>query len=140
MSDASLMWLLVGSGFCLLELATPIAFVSLVMGLSAFLVAPTSSWLPFNFQIVLWMILSFGLFRVSQSFIRPRSQARKLDADYAYTMTEILPGETGRVNYEGQSWSAQLDDPTAHLEPKQKVRVIDRQGTLLIISHDSSLL
>jgi membrane protein implicated in regulation of membrane protease activity len=140
MSDASLMWLLVGSGFCLLELATPIAFVSLVMGLSAFLVAPTSSWLPFNFQIVLWMILSFGLFRVSQSFIRPRSQARKLDADYAYTMTEILPGETGRVNYEGQSWSAQLDDPTAHLPPKQKVRVIDRQGTLLIISHDSALL
>ena len=139
MSDVSLMWLLVGSGFCLLELATPIAFVSLVMGLSAFLVAPTSSWLPFNFQVVLWMILSFGLFRVSQSFIRPRSQARKLDADYAYTMTEILPGETGRVNYEGQSWSAQLDDPTAHLPPKQKVRVIDRQGTLLIISHDSAL-
>jgi membrane protein implicated in regulation of membrane protease activity len=86
------------------------------------------------------MILSFGLFRVSQSFIRPRSQARKLDADYAYTMTEILPGEMGRVNYEGQSWSAQLDDPTAHLPPKQKVRVIDRQGTLLIISHDSALL
>ena len=139
MSDVSLMWLLVGSGFCLLELATPIAFVSLVMGLSAFLVAPTSSWLPFNFQVILWMILSFGLFRVSQSFIRPRSQARKLDADYAYTMTEILPGETGRVNYEGQSWSAQLDDPTAHLPPKQKVRVIDRQGTLLIISHDSAL-
>ena len=140
MSDASLMWLLVGSGFCLLELATPIAFVSLVMGLSAFLVAPTSSSLPFNLQVVLWMILSLGLFRVSQSFIRPRSQARKLDADYAYTMTEILPGETGRVNYEGQSWSAQLDDPTAYLEPKQKVRVIHRQGTLLIISHDSSLL
>ncbi len=140
MSDVSLMWLLVGSGFCALELATPIAFVSLVMGLSAFLVAPTSSWLPFNWQVMVWMILSLGLVRVSQSFIRPRSQARKLDADYAYTLTEILPGEMGRVNYEGQSWSAQLDDPTAHLAAKQKVRVIDRQGTLLIISQDSALL
>ncbi len=140
MFDVSMMWLLVGSGFCLLELATPVAFVSLVMGLSAFLVAPTSSSLPFNLQVMLWMILSLGLFWVSQSFVRPRSQSRKLDADYAHTLTEILPGETGRVNYEGQSWAAQLEDPTVHLEPKQKVRVVDRQGTLLIVSHDSELL
>jgi membrane protein implicated in regulation of membrane protease activity len=134
MSETSLIWLLAGGAFCFLELVTPVAFVSLVMGLSAFLVAPTAATLPFNMQVVLWMVLSLMLFGVSQSFVRPRSAARKLDADYAFTMTEILPGETGRVNYEGQSWSAQLDDPTAQLSPEQKVRVIDRQGTLLIVS------
>jgi membrane protein implicated in regulation of membrane protease activity len=134
MSETSFLWLLAGGAFCFLELLTPVAFVSLVMGLSAFLVAPTAPMLPFNGQVVLWMILSLLLFGVSQSFVRPRSQARKLDADYAFTTTEILPGETGRVNYEGQSWAAQLDDPKAQLSSEQKVHVIDRQGTLLIVS------
>lgn len=134
MSETSLIWLVAGGAFCFLELVTPVAFVSLVMGLSAFLVAPTATILPFNLQVVLWMILSLALFWVSQSFVRSRSAARNLDADYAFTTTEILPGETGRVNYEGQSWSAQLDDPLAQLSPEQKVRVIDRQGTLLIVS------
>lgn len=134
MSETSLMWLLVGGAFCFLEFVTPIAFVSLVMGLSAFVIAPLATIVPFNGQVVLWMALSLVLFGISRSFVRPRSQTRNLDADYAFTVTEILPGETGRVNYEGQSWSAQLDDPTAQLSANQKVRVIDRQGTMLIVS------
>jgi membrane protein implicated in regulation of membrane protease activity len=134
MIAASLMWLIVGGGFCLLELVTPMPFMALVMGISCFILSPTTPYLPLNLQIVLWMILSLALFWVSQSFVRPPSEAHQLDADYAFTLTEFLPGETGRVNYEGQSWAAQLDDPTIQLPPEQKVRVIDRQGTLLIVS------
>ena len=55
MSETSLMWLLVGGAFCFLEFVTPIAFVSLVMGLSAFVIAPLATIVPFNGQVVLWI-------------------------------------------------------------------------------------
>ena len=131
-------WLLIGGTLCLTEMILPTAFVAFVMGLSALMVAPTTSILPLNLQIALWIGLSLLLITLSRRFVR-RKAGLKLDANYAETLTEILPGKSGRVRYEGSSWAARCDDPQLTIAPHQKVYIIGREGTMLIIEPESSI-
>lgn len=134
MLTPTLLWLLAGSGLCLLELFVPTAFVVLMMGLSALVVACISVVVPqANLQIVLWMVLSTGFVWLSRRFI-PKGRATGIeDAKDAKTLTEIPPGETGRVLYEGNSWQARCVDETLAIAPNQTVLVVGRQGTTLMV-------
>ncbi len=128
----TLVWLLAGVVLCLIEFVLPTAFVAFVMGLSALLVAAVSTVLPLNAQIILWMALSAVMVLGSRRFIN-RKAALKLDATEAETLTEIPPGKPGRVLYEGNSWSARCDTFDGTIAPHQKVYIVGRKGTTLIV-------
>jgi len=131
--NPTMIWLLAGVVLCVTEFIIPTAFVALIMGMSAFAVAAVSPILPFRLQVLLWMGVSLLLVLVSRRFLRSPRRAVTLDATEAETLTEIPPGKTGRALYEGNSWAALCDDPTLAIAPGQKVYVVRRQGTTLIV-------
>jgi membrane protein implicated in regulation of membrane protease activity len=128
----TLLWLIAGTVLCLTEAVLPTAFVAFVLGLSAFIVAAVASLISPPLQIVLWMVLSLTLVLLSRRLIRKKAAA-KLDATQAETLTAIEPGKTGRVLYEGNSWAAQCEDEMQAIAPNQKVYVVARRGTTLIV-------
>jgi membrane protein implicated in regulation of membrane protease activity len=88
----------------------------------------------FNIQIVYWMGVSLALI----IWVRPGlTKGKKVvitDATEAKTITEILPGKTGRVLYEGCYWKACCVDKKMAIAPNQKVSVLRRETNTLIIS------
>ena len=135
--NPAVIWLLVGFTLCLVEFLLPTAFIAFVMGLSALVVAALASILSLNLQVALWVVLSLLMVLGSRRFVSRRS-ALKLDATEAATLTEILPGETGRVLYEGNSWNARCDSDMA-IAPNQRVYVVGRKGTTLLVMPFNSL-
>ncbi|MBD2613484.1 membrane protein implicated in regulation of membrane protease activity [Nostoc linckia z18] len=142
MPSFTLIWLLAGAVLCLTELFLPSAFVAFMMGISAFVVALlsgvglTNLWL----QILIWLLLSTTLIVVSRRFLQPRRRNSKIqNAVTAETLTEIPPGKTGRVLYEGNSWQARCDDDKFSIAPHQKVYVVRREGTTLIVIPENLL-
>ncbi len=137
----AMLWLLAGSILCLLELLVPTAFVAFTMGLSAFVVALVALMLPtvLSVQVLLWLLLSTSLVVLSRRFLPHPTVSKKLDAMEAQTVTEIPPGHTGRVLYEGNSWQARCEDEEMAIAPNQKVYVVRRQGTTLIVVPQSLL-
>lgn len=130
----SMLWLVAGSILCLLELFVPTAFVAFLMGISAFVVALAALVLPqFPIQVVLWLLLSTALVFVSRRFLPHPRASKNLDAIEAQTLTEIPAGQTGRVLYEGNSWRARCEDDTEAIAPNQKVYIVRREGTTLIV-------
>ena len=142
MPSFTLIWLLAGSVLCLTELFLPSAFVSFMMGISALMVGLLSYlgignlWI----QVTAWLLFSTILIIMSRRFLQPRRRKSKIqDAVIAETLTEILPGQVGRVLYEGNSWRAKCDDDKISLPPQQTVYVVRREGTTLIVIPDNFL-
>jgi len=132
--NPSLLWLLAGSMLCLMELFVPTAFVAFTMGISALVVALVALMIPlFPVQVVLWLVLSTALVIASRRILPAAKVAKRFDAVEARTLTEIPPGETGRILYEGNSWQARCDDEMAAIASNQKVYVVRRQGNTLIV-------
>ncbi|WP_353929361.1 NfeD family protein [Okeanomitos corallinicola TIOX110] len=138
----TLIWLVAGIILCLMELLLPTAFVEFMMGVSAFVVALlsylglSSLWL----QVVLWLLLSTVLVVFSRRFLQPSARKSKItDAVMGETLTEILPGQPGRVLYEGNSWRARCDDEKLTLASGQRVYVVSREGTTLIVMPENVL-
>lgn len=128
----TVIWLIVGAGLCLVEFVVPTAFIAFVLGISALVVAAVAHLLPLEFQVILWVILSIALVFVSRRLITRRAE-RKLDATEAETLTEIRSGEIGRVRYEGSSWAARCESSTVVIPVGQRVYVVGRKGTTLIV-------
>ncbi len=134
--NPTMLWLVIGTVLCLAEVVLPTAFVACVMGVSALAVAAIAHLIPFNLQVMLWMALSLALVLVSRRFVHQKA-AKKLDATEAETLTEIPAGKTGRVLYEGNSWAARCEDERRAIAPHQKVYVVGRKGTTLIVIPES---
>ncbi|MBD2437957.1 NfeD family protein [Nostoc sp. FACHB-110] len=141
MASYTLVWLLAGSVLCLSELFLPSAFVAFMMGISAFAVALLSPFgLSLWLQVAIWLLLSTILVLISRRFLQPRRRKSKIqDAVIAETLTEILAGQTGRVLYEGNSWRARCDDDKLDIAPHQRVYVVRREGTTLIVMPENFL-
>ncbi|GAX42024.1 hypothetical protein NIES4075_30220 [Tolypothrix sp. NIES-4075] len=141
MPSTTLIWLLAGAVLCLMELFLPSAFVAFMMGISALVVALLSLvvlglWL----QIVVWLLLSTVLVLLSRRFVQmPRRKSKIRDAIIAETLTDIQPGKTGRVLYEGNSWRAKCDDDQISVAAHQTVYVTRREGTTLIVMPENLL-
>ncbi|MGB3652168.1 MAG: NfeD family protein [Rivularia sp. (in: cyanobacteria)] len=137
----TLIWLIAGACLCLSELFIPTAFVAFMMGISAFVVALLSLavgnlWL----QVLSWLLLSASLIVLTRKYISPRRRKSKIrDAILAETITEITPGQPGRVLYEGNSWRARCDDEQAFIATYQRVYVVRREGTTLIVMPENIL-
>nr|WP_290222142.1 NfeD family protein [Trichocoleus desertorum] len=136
----TVLWLLIGVGFCLVELLVPTAFISSVMGVSALIVALISLVLPqLSWQIILWMIISVALVVLVQRWVPKQKASALMDDVEAETLTEILPGKMGRVLYEGNSWQARCGDESLAIAPQQKVYVVGRKGNTLLIMPENLL-
>ncbi|MFN6570722.1 NfeD family protein [Dendronalium sp. ChiSLP03b] len=141
MPSSTLIWLMAGAVLCLTELLLPSAFVAFMMGISAFVVAllslvGLSIWL----QVTIWLLLSTVLVVLSRRFLQPRRRNSKIqDAIIAETLIEIPAGQTGRVLYEGNSWRAKCDDEKLSIAPHQRVYVVRREGTTLIVVPENIL-
>ncbi|MBD2342749.1 NfeD family protein [Anabaena subtropica] len=138
----TLIWLVAGAVLCLMELFFPSAFVEFMMGISALIVAllsqigVSSIWL----QVVAWLLISTTLIVLSRRFLQPRRRKSKIqDAIVAETLTEIPPRQSGRVLYEGNSWRAKCDDDQITIAPHQRVYVVRREGTTLIVMPENLL-
>ena len=130
----TVVWLLVGSILCTLELLLPTAFVQFAMGISALLVAIVSLLVPqFSLQVLLWMVFSLVFVWFSRRLLPSQKKTLMFDATEAETLTEILPGKTGRVLYEGNSWQARCEDTTVTIHPNERIYVVGRQGTTLLV-------
>lgn len=137
----TLVWLIAGAVLCGLELLLPTAFVAFMMGISALIVALVSLLIPnLGWQIILWLGLSIGFIFLSRRFMPKAKQSRSIqDAVIAETLTAIAPGKEGRVIYEGNSWRARCEDKFYAIAPYEKVYVVRREGTLLIVLPENVL-
>ncbi|MEB3148741.1 MAG: NfeD family protein [Sphaerospermopsis sp.] len=142
MPSSTFIWLLAGSGLCLLELFFPSAFVAFMMGISALIVAILSLFgINLWLQVAIWILLSTLLILLSRRFLQPRrhKSSKIQDAIIAETLTEIPAGKTGRVLYEGNSWRARCDDDKLDITAYQRVYVVRREGTTLIVMPENLL-
>ncbi|MBD2303954.1 MAG: hypothetical protein CLLPBCKN_007750 [Chroococcidiopsis cubana SAG 39.79] len=133
------LWLLIGIALCAIELVLPTAFVSFAMGVSAVVVAIAVPILPhLGLQVVVWLALSTAFVFLSRRLIpAPQRHSKIRDATVAETLTEITAGKEGRVLYEGNSWRAKCADEKLSILPQQKVYVVSREGTTLIVMPES---
>lgn len=136
-STTVLIWLVAGIILCILEFTIPTAFVEFTMGVSAIIVAFVSMVMPsVGLQIALWMVLSVILTMLSRRFV-PKGDDSSIEyAKEAKTLTEIIPGQAGRVLYEGGSWRARCGDSEVAIAPEETVLVIARKGNTLIVMPD----
>ena len=136
----TLAWLIAGAVLCLLELFLPTAFVAFMMGISALIVGLVSGLIPqLSLQIILWLGLSTSFVLLSRRFVPTKQSRRFQDAVFAETLTAIAPGKEGRVIYEGNSWRARCEDKDNAIAPYEKVYVVRREGTLLIVLPENVL-
>jgi membrane protein implicated in regulation of membrane protease activity len=132
----NMVWFLIGASLCLLEAVFPTAFVALVAGVSALIVAFVGAWLPIGLQILLWLVLSGVGIWCSRGFVDQRA-ARQFDAKDGTMITDLRPGQVARVLYEGNSWSGRCEDPTIAINAGENVLVVGRRGTTLLILPES---
>jgi membrane protein implicated in regulation of membrane protease activity len=138
MVSAPILWLIAGLILCVMELVLPTAFVELTMGISAVMVAVVAWFVPsLMVQVALWLLLSVGLAFLLRRLLPKRTRPSIEDAKHAKTLTEIPPGQTGRVIYEGNSWQARCEDEQLAIAPNQRVYVVGRSGTTLIVLPES---
>ncbi len=131
----SQIWLLIGISLCVIELLVPLPtfLIAGAMGLAALLVSLVALILPIPaLQILAWMVISAMLAVASRRFI-PKDSHQLKESSEGVTLTEIPAGETGRVQYEGGSWKAKCDNPQIAIAAQQKVIILRRQGTTLIV-------
>lgn len=131
----TLVWLLAGAVLCLMEFITPTAFIEFLLGISALVVAVVSLFVPiFPVQVVLWLLLSTVLVVFSRRFIKPKQRSKLPgEALEGETLTEILPGQAGRVLYEGNSWRARCGNEEQAIAPHERVYIVGNEGNTLIV-------
>lgn len=131
----SQVWLIIGIALCVIELLVPVPtmLIAGAMGLAAILVAAIASIVPIAaLQVAAWMVISGILVMASRRFI-PKDSHQLRESSEGIALTEIPAGQMGRVRHEGVSWKARCDDPRIAIAAQQKVIVLRRQGTTLIV-------
>ena len=133
--STSLVWLILGISLCLAELILPTTFIVFNMGIAAILVGTISAVLPFpNVLIALWVVFSLLGVILSRRFLTPKRKNKNLGDDReGATLTTILPGKTGRVLYEGNSWQARCADENTIITQDEVVYILEKQGNTLIV-------
>ncbi len=112
----------------------PTAFIELTMGISAVIVACVAWFVPsLMIQLILWFVLSIVLTVLLRRFLPKPKKFVMQESREAKTLTAIPPGEAGRVVYEGNSWQARCEDEQLEIAPNQKVYVVGRRGTTLLV-------
>jgi membrane protein implicated in regulation of membrane protease activity len=136
MYSPSLTWFICGIVLIILELLVPLPtlWVAAAIGLAALIISGIL-WLvyiPVLLQFLIWAGSSAFCVWYSRRFV-PKGNWKIKDADEGVTLTEILPGESGRVKYEGNSWKARCEDLKLSIPASETVYILRKQGTTLIV-------
>jgi membrane protein implicated in regulation of membrane protease activity len=128
-------WAIMGATLCAIELLVPTAFIAVCMGISALLVAIVALLVPswFGLQMAIWMLLSGGLVVLGYRLNQKRSSRKIQESTEAEALTAMMPNQTGRVLYEGASWSAKCADGVESIAAQEKLHVVGREGNMLIV-------
>ena len=131
----TLLWIVAGISLCILEFFVPSAFVELMMGFTALVVAGISLFTSNSVLLVgLWLIFSTLFTILSRRLLTPRRKSQYLaDHKEGTIIAAIEPGKTGRVLYEGNSWRAKAADPSITITYDEDVDIIERKGNTLIV-------
>ena len=131
----TILWLIAGITLCILEFFVPSAFVELMMGFAALVVAGISLLTSSSVLLVgLWLILSTLFTILSRKFLTPPAHRHfSGDDKEGTTLTAIEPGKMGRVLYEGNSWRAKAADPSIVIAHDENVHIVEIQGNTLIV-------
>jgi len=90
----------------------------------------------FGAQIFNWLgdSLAFIIWLRPTLIKRPKFEIKS--SEEGTTLTEILPGKTGRILYEGTSWQGKCSDPQQQIKADQKVYILSREGNTLIVADE----
>jgi membrane protein implicated in regulation of membrane protease activity len=135
------MWLAGGLVLIVIELATPSGFFVMFFGLGALTVgvlsrlgiggAPWLEWLLFTAASVAYLLLFRG--RLARRLHHPESNnVDSLVGELAVPRERILPGEVGRVELRGTTWTARNVAREA-IEPGRRCRVTGVDGLMLFV-------
>ncbi len=147
-------WFLSGLGLAAVEflllrkLPPQFRFIALMMAVCCIILSlilwRTSAILGFNWQytmyehfdvqVMYWMGLSMAFSIWIRPVLIPRKRYIVPDAAEATTLTDIIPGQNGRVLYEGSSWQATCDTYHGAIAPNQKVYILRREGNTLVVA------
>jgi membrane protein implicated in regulation of membrane protease activity len=126
-------WLILGLGLCGLETVFPTAFIALVMGVSALIMAMLSPWIfSYGLQALVWIAISGLGILFSRSFVK-QTVMKNWDDAWGEVTEAIDPGQTGRVRYEGGSWLACGETTEMAVEAGQTVQILSKRGTMLVV-------
>ena len=87
-----------------------------------------------SLQILYWMGLAFTAVVWVRPMFHRRQRAETALTTEAQTLTELRPGQIGRVLYEGCSWQACCENYPHAIAPHQRVYVLHREGNLLFVA------
>jgi inner membrane protein len=109
-------WILLGLALLALEAATPGGFFALFFGLSAVLVGALSAlrlagppwlqWVLFSVIAVVALVALRKPLRARFNVDGTRRSVDKLTAETAVALTDLPPGEVGKAELRGSTWSA----------------------------------
>lgn len=151
---SSIFWLVFGIVLCTAEFCLPAKFAQkhrllfLFPGFIALLVAVFSlRYSPFSlelfgvqvfelfqFQMMYWMLVSTACVIWVRPMILPKKRYQLHSSAEAKTTTAILPGEIGRVQYEGCSWPAYCENGSDAIAANQVVYVLRQEGNTLVVA------
>ncbi len=136
------MWLVVGLGLMVIELATPSGFFIMFFGLGALTVGILSrlgvtgpvwmEWLLFTVTSVVYLLLFRGRL---QQVVQQATRATEVDTligELAVPKERILPGAVGRVELRGTLWNAR-NNGSEPIEPGRRCRVVGVDGLLVFV-------
>ena len=136
--DHEVLWLLVGLALMLLEMAVPGVFL-VWLGLAALGTGLVLMVLPlgFAFQVVLFGALAAVTITIGLRF-RPARPSRLVNTPGSglvgrEAMVLEFQGRSGRVRVGDSDWSARLASGVKAPEPHAVLRVVDVDGTTLVI-------
>jgi inner membrane protein len=109
-------WILLGLALLALEAATPGGFFALFFGLSAVLVGALSAlrlagppwlqWVLFSVIAVVALVVLRKPLRARFNVDGTRRSVDKLTAETAVALADLPPGEVGKAELRGSTWSA----------------------------------
>jgi membrane protein implicated in regulation of membrane protease activity len=128
------LWLLIGAILLAIEfiVTVPTFFIAGALGVAAILTSPFALFLPPGLQVIVWVMFA-GLFVWFSRRWIPRNLPELTETSTGVTITEIPPGEFGRVKWEGVSWRAICDDPTLSIGENVRVQILYKKGTTLVV-------
>lgn len=132
-------WVLVGLGLLVLEMATPGGFFALFFGLSAILVGglvalgwggPVAlQWVLFSGLAVVMLVLLRGPLKARLNIDGQHKAVDSLVGDAGVVLEDLAAGGVGRVEIRGSTWSARVAG--ANLAKGQRCRVERVDGLTL---------
>ncbi len=138
---AEVVWFLIGVGLLLLELVIP-GLILVFFGVGAWTTAMVLLGLDLslNMQLLLFSATSVGSLLLLRQSIRKRYMDVSIKGDgdsdngfigsQAVSLTNIKPGEDGKVEFNGSQWAACANTP---IEPRMAVKIVGMKSIKLIV-------